>query len=89
LFEGTKLCKRTEICDIKLCKQSENLSIGSSHHPFVLATAFCTGHFSAHLKSVTLPACTCSEIIFYMLKDAFYICVKLPLQFQKNAVQAA
>jgi len=24
-----------------------------------------------------------------MLKDAFYICVKLPLQFQKNAVQAA
>ena len=65
------------------------MSIGSGHHPFVLATAIYTGHFSAHLKSVTFPACTCSEIIFYMLKDAFYICVKLPLQFQKNAVQAA
>lgn len=26
--------------------------------------------------------------IFYRLKDVFYICVKLPFQFQKNAVQA-
>ena len=27
--------------------------------------------------------------IFYMLKDAFYICVKSPLQFQKVVVQTA